>query len=71
LVTVRIKNRGHELCVGERGIERGMTGMGYNVVNPKRSNILPARNIPRGNMLEWRDPTWSAGMSELSVDEIV
>ena len=26
---------------------------------------------PSGNMLELRDPTWSAGMPELSVDEIV
>jgi len=41
------------------------------VLNPKRSNILPARNIPSGNMLELRDPTWSTGMPELSVDEIV
>ena len=44
---------------------------GHNVLNPKRSNILPARNIPSGNMLELRDPTWSMGMPELSVDEIV
>jgi len=41
------------------------------VLNPKRPNILPARNIPSGNMLELRDPTWSAGIPEFSVDEIV
>jgi hypothetical protein len=44
---------------------------GHNVLNPKRSNILLARNIPSGNMLELRDPTWSAGMPELFVAEIV